>query len=648
LPLVWRLRLPQAEREGPNEASRNAGEGSAAPGRARIEPVPRSLRRAIVRTLRRAAFHLQGRRLPLVYDPRYEQGVFGVPLDPLRGEKILASLRERGVLAEDGVSTPRPASLANLLRVHTEDYLRRLEDPQTVTRILGVTVTPREAEAVVDQQRLTVGGTIQATRLALRTGGVTVHLGGGLHHAMPDAGHGFCVFNDVAVAIRRLRARGFEDPVLVVDLDLHDGNGTRAIFADDPSVHTYSLHNQHWGETAAVGSTAIALGAGVGDERYLGVLRETLPPLVASFRPGLVVYLAGTDSAEGDALGDWRLSAAGLLARDRIVTSLVRGEGTTSPMVVLLAGGYGRHAWRYSARYLLWLSSGREVEPPEEEALALRRFRRLGQALRGDEREDDRRPFSLTEEDLAGLVPGLSSPPRFLGYLTRHAVELLLESSGILAQLRARGYRRLRVDLEARSGLAHTLRVVSDEGADEVLVELRAERSRGAVPGMETILLEWLLLQNPRGEFSLRRPRLPGQQHPGLGLLRDIMGWLVVVCEERGLDGIFFTAAHYHIAMQSRRLVRPLDPVDEARLEGFAAALSGLSLADATAAVAEGRVLDTRTGAPAEWTPIPTVLPVSERLRDRVTGPTYEAAVSREQAHFSFRLASSTLAPGDP
>jgi acetoin utilization deacetylase AcuC-like enzyme len=606
--------------------------------------VPRALRRAVVRALRRAAFRLRGRQLPLVYDPRYERGVFGVPLDPLRGEKILASLRERGALAGDGVSAPRPVSLANLLRVHTEDYLRRLESAETVTRILGVSVTPRQAEAAVDYQRLTVGGTIQATRLALRSGGVAVHLGGGFHHAMPDAGLGFCVFNDVAVAIRRLRARGYEEPVLVVDLDLHDGNGTRAIFADDPSVHTYSLHNQHWGETAAVASTAVALGTDVADERYLEALRETLPPVFASFRPRLVFYLAGTDLAEGDTLGDWRLSAAGLLERDRIVTSLARSEGATSPMVVLLAGGYGSHAWRYSARYLLWLVTGREIEPPEDEALTLRRFRRLGQALRADEREGDRQPFTLTEEDLADLVPGLSPPPRFLGYLTRHAVELLLESSGVLAQLRSRGYGRLRVDLETRSGLAHTLRVVSDGGAEEVLVELRAERSRRAVPGMETILLEWLLLQNPRGEFSARRPRLPGQQHPGLGLLRDIMGWLVVVCEERGLDGIFFTAAHYHIAMQSRRLVRPLDPVDEARLEAFAEALSGLSLAAAAAAVAEGRVLDAATGAPAEWRPIPTVLPVSERLRARVTGPAYEAAVVRERARFFFRRAASTLA----
>ena len=159
------------------------------------------------------------------------------------------------------------------------------------------------------------------------------------------------------------------------------------------------------------------------------------------------------------------------------------------------------------------------------------------------------------------------------------------------------------------------------------------------------IVVEWLLLQNPRGEFSLRRPRLPGQQHPGLGLLRDIMGWLVVVCEQRGLDGIFFTAAHYHIAMQSRRLVRPIDPVDEARLEAFADALAGMSLADATAALSEGRVLDAATGAPTEWAPIPTVLPVSERLRARIGGPAYDAAVARERGRFSFRRVAAAPAP---
>ena len=255
--------------------------------------MPRRWHRALARTARRAWFRLRARGIPLVYDSRYEQGIFGVPLDPLRGEKILASLDEAGLLAREALWKPRTASIQNLLRVHTVEYLQRAHEPETLTRICGVTMTSAEAEAGLDLQRLMTGGTIQATRLALITGATTAHLGGGFHHASADTGMAFCVLNDVAVAIRRLRARGFEDPILVVDLDVHDGNGTRAIFAEDPTVHTYSVHNEHWGPTEAVASTAIALGAKVDDETYLGVVRETLTPLVESFRPGLVVYGRG-------------------------------------------------------------------------------------------------------------------------------------------------------------------------------------------------------------------------------------------------------------------------------------------------------------------------------------------------------------------
>ncbi|HXK10865.1 MAG TPA: histone deacetylase [Vicinamibacteria bacterium] len=604
--------------------------------------------RALARAVRRSLFRIRARGIPIVHDPRYQRGLFGVPMDPLRGERVLGALEEAGLLDRDLLSEPRPASVQNLLRVHTPEYLHEVQEPDALTRILGAEVPAGEAEATIDLQRLMTGGTIQATRLALRAGGVAVHLGGGFHHAMPDSGTGFCVFNDVAVAVRRLRARGFADPVLVVDLDLHDGNGTRRVFADDPTVHTFSIHNDHWGPTEAAASTSIALGAGVEDELFLRTLRESLPPVFAAARPGLVVYVAGTDPAEDDPVGNWRLTARGLLERDRFVTALARADGGR-PMVVVLAGGYGRHAWRYTARFLLWLASGREIAPVEEEALALRRFRRLGRDLRYAEAVDDGLPFSLTEEDLGALLPGPGRASRFLGYFSRHGVELLLERAGVLPQLRARGFRALRVDLEGRDGQGQTLRILSDdERRVELLVEMRAGRSRGAIAGMEVVALEWLLLQNPREPFSERRPRLPGQQHPGLGLLRDFMGWLVVVCEAHGLDGVFFVAAHYHIAMQSRRLVRPLRPEDEARLLAIAAALEGVPLAEATSAVEEGRLVETGTGRPADWHPVATVLPVSERLHALVSGRDYEEAVIRETARFAYRLEPRDLATAAP
>jgi acetoin utilization deacetylase AcuC-like enzyme len=603
--------------------------------------------RALARAARRSFYRLRARRIPVVYDARYQRGVFGVPMDPLRSEKVLGALREAGLLRGDLLSEPRPASLQNLLRVHTPEYLQAVQEPEALGRILGVEVPPAEVEGTLDLLRLMVGGTIQATRLAVRTGGIAVHLGGGFHHATPDAGLGFCVFNDVAVAVRRLRGRGFEEPVLIVDLDLHDGNGTRRIFADDPTVHTFSIHNDHWGDTEAVASTSIALGPGVGDARFLETLREALPRVFEAVKPGLVVYVAGTDPAEDDSIGNWRLSAEGILERDRFVTSLARPEGRPCPTVVVLAGGYGRHSWRYSARYVLWLASGRSIEPADEEVLALRRFRRLRHDLRAAETIDDGLAFTLCEEDLVGLVPGSARPSRFLGFFSRHGVELVLERAGVLPQVRARGFRTLRVELDTREGYGHTLRILSEDAPGKLLVELRADRSRSAIPGMEVISLEWLLLQNPRESFSAKRPRLPGQQHPGLGLLRDFMGWLVVVCETHQLDGVYFVAAHYHVAMQSRRLVRPLLPEDEARLEAMAKALSGVPLPEATSLVEEGRLAEEKTGRPLEWRPVPTVLPVSERLRALVSGLDYEEAVAVAAPRFACRVVPRfAAAPG--
>jgi acetoin utilization deacetylase AcuC-like enzyme len=565
-----------------------------------------------------------------------------VPVDPLRGEKILAALEGAGLLAHGTLAEPRPASYQSLLRVHTEDYLQSLQDPRVLARILGVEVAARDAEAALDLQRLVAGGTIKAFRRALHGGGVGIHLGGGFHHAFADHGQGFCVFNDVAVAVQQSRARGYLGRILVIDLDLHDGNGTRAIFARDPTVHTYSIHNEDWGDREAVASTTIPVGPDVEDALFLDVLRTTLPPVFEDFRPDLVVYVAGTDVAADDALGNWRLSAEGILARDRFVADLARGRAARLPFVVVLGGGYGSHAWRYSARFLSWLAAGRVVEPPPEEELALKRYRRIEAVERRKASRRSEPFFELTADDLVGIDPTLGTPSRYMGYFTRQGLELLLERYGLLDQLRVRGFNRLRVDLATGAGVGDTLRIVCEDRAEgELLAELRVERSLGAVPGFEVLKIEWLLLQNPRAEFTARRPRLPGQEHPGLGLLRDVLGLLLLVCEKHGLDGVAFRAAHYHIAMQSRRYVHFLRPEDEARARAFTGAVQGLPLADAATAVEERRVVASDTGEAQEWPSALMLLPASQRLRDFVSGPDYEAAVERGRERLAFVLRPS-------
>ena len=235
--------------------------------------------------------------------------------------------------------------------------LHSLEDPGALTPVLGFRLDAREADRFLCFQRLTCGGTLRAARSALYRRQVMVNLGGGLHHAEADRGSGFCVFNDVAVAIRSLRRQGFDRPILVIDLDLHDGDGTRAIFADDATVHTFSIHNRDLGQANAVADTRLALGSGVEDRQYLEAVRGHLPPVFADFKPGLVFYLAGSDPGVDDKLGDWRITLDGLLARDRLVMELVRpfaGNGPTIPTVILLAGGYGPLAWRHGAALFSW------------------------------------------------------------------------------------------------------------------------------------------------------------------------------------------------------------------------------------------------------------------------------------------------------
>jgi acetoin utilization deacetylase AcuC-like enzyme len=615
---------------------------------------PRGLARALRWPARHAARALRSLRLwlsppecTILYHPDYAHETPGIPLDPLRGEKVLSFLVAEGLLRQ-GYLRARPASLERLLRVHTHEYLQALQEPQTLTRILGFPVSQREAEHALDMQRLMTGGTLGAARWALRTGGIGVNLGGGFHHARAGEGMGFCVFNDVAVAIAALRDWGFREPVLVVDLDLHDGNGTRAIFASDPAVHSYSIHRDSWGEETAAASTSVSLGPGVEDLAFLRALEDTLPPVFERHQPGFVFYLAGCDGALGDRIGDWRLGPGAILARDRFVSGLVRRPGRRVPMAVVLGGGYGESAWRHTARYLAWLLTGQAIEPPADEEMVIARFRRLGAEVPPDRaRGWETLSFRLEESDLVGLGAGMPPEQRFLGYYSRHGVELALERLSILGRLREKGFRGLSVRLDVSGSTGQTLRIVSDSsGREELLVELRVQRTRRPLPGLEVAAIEWLLLQNPRARFPEGRPPLPGQHHPGLGMLKDFLGWLVVACEALGLDGIYFAPSHYHVAVQSRRLVRFVEPRHEARMRAFLEALEGLPLHQASVHVEAGHLRNALTGAAAGWEAAPMVLPASEALKARVFGPEYEAQVAQEREGLRFTLAASARPRG--
>ncbi len=617
------------------------------PSRSPVRVAARVVRRGWRRLRRR----LRGHNVQFVYHTAYERSLPAVPLDSRRAERILAFLADEGLLDRRDLRVPRPPQVRALLRVHDADYLDALQRPDSATRVFGVPIDDAALAAVIEMQRMMVGGTIFATKLAVRERGVVVNLGGGLHHALRDEGMGFCLFNDIAVAVARLRAKGYAGRILVVDLDMHDGNGTRAIFARDPTVHTYSIHAEHWGEPEAVASTAIELGNDVEDELLLGNLLKTLPEVVEAVDPGLAIYVAGADPAADDALGSWRLTPAGMLARDRFVMEQLRGPSREVPVVVLLGGGYGDGAWRYTARLCTYLLCGRAIEPPPNEELLLQRFRRIQRTLDPTALSAEPGPSSwkLTEEDLAGILPEAPQHTRLLAAFSKHGVELMLERLGILDQLRLRGFERPEVVMDLDHPLGQRIRIFGAADRQHLLMELRVNRSSRAVPGFELLVIEWLLLQNPCAHFGPYRQPLPEQNHPGLGMLKDVFGWLVVIAEMLGLDGVYYVPASYHVAAQSRRLVRFLHPEHEAHYRAVKAAVEGLDLAEATLAVSEGRLVDEASGEPVAWEGLPMVLPVSDRLRERVFGEAYEERVAEELAVLHLRLAApAAVAPDQP
>ena len=603
-----------------------------------------SLPSAVGRTWNRLVRLFRSRNLRVVYSPLYRVDLGSTPLDVLRAERIVAFLLAFGLLSPKKVLRPEVASLWDLRLAHGRRYLEALRQPESLTEIVGMEIWPDLHRQALLAQRAAVGGTILATREALQNEETVFNLGGGFHHASRLRGKGFCIFNDVAVAIGRARHDGFSGPVLVIDLDLHDGNGTREIFAQDDSVHTLSIHNQAWDLEPALASVSVELGAEVDDVTYLAALRDHIPALISEVQPELVYYLAGTDPAADDRIGNWQITADGLLQRDRLVMSQIRSLGHRVPTVILLAGGYGNQSWRYTARFLSWLVSGRtNIEPPTTAAMTIARYRHLTHELRTsrsiaqDNKQDD---WGLTEADILGGIGVEARRSLFLGHYSHHAIELILEWTGILDRLRQMGFAHPVVDLDLDNPGGHSVRLHADSTMDELIMELRLRRDRRSIPDMQLLNLEWLLLQNPRAVFSGNQPPLPGQNHPGLGLLPDIMSLLILMSDELQLDGIIFVPSQFHLAVKVRRFLRFLEPEDEGWIRALRVPLEHLSLSQATELVDGGLLVDGLSGEPAIWRPMQMVLPISEQLHDRVEGEVYETAAASSASKHRFELVS--------
>jgi acetoin utilization deacetylase AcuC-like enzyme len=276
----------------------------------------------------------------LVYHDGYDLNL-GSHVFPSRKYRLIRDrLLADGFAEPSDFVAPQPAEDEDFLRVHDGRWITRLKQG-TLDYLELLKLEIPYSRQMVEAFWLATGGTILAARLALESG-IGFNIGGGFHHAYPDHGEGFCAINDVAVAIRRMQTEGRAARAMVVDTDVHHGNGTAAVFKGDPSVFTLSIHQLHNYPAEKPPSTVdIDLEDGAGDEEYLERLGEACQKGMKSFRPQLVMYVAGADPYHEDQLGGLSLTIEGLKARDRLVFDLAKKHG--APVAVVLAGGYAKN-----------------------------------------------------------------------------------------------------------------------------------------------------------------------------------------------------------------------------------------------------------------------------------------------------------------
>ena len=276
----------------------------------------------------------------VIYSDQYDLNLGDHVFPSSKYRLVKEKLLEEGVIKREDIVEPPPATDEDVALVHDRNYIWKLKNGKlSYVEILRMEVpySPELVKAVW----LSAGGSILAGRMALEVG-VGVNIGGGFHHAFPDHGEGFCVIHDVAIAIRRLQKDKLIERAMTVDCDVHQGNGTAAIFGGDHTVFTVSIHQENnYPYPKPPSNIDVNLPNGVQDTEYLAVLEDTLDQALAEFNPQILFYVAGADPYREDQLGGLKLTMQGLEFRDRMVFKKMREKNI--PVVVTFAGGYARH-----------------------------------------------------------------------------------------------------------------------------------------------------------------------------------------------------------------------------------------------------------------------------------------------------------------
>lgn len=577
--------------------------------------------------LYRSRAWLHRRDLGIWYDPLYRLPLSGLEasagMEPRRADYALWWLRESRTVLARNIRAPRRISYEDLARVHAPELLESLGRPEAVAHIFAVDASDVPVDEVMTTIRLACGGTLAAAREALHARVPALNLLGGFHHAGPASAGGFCPVNDVCVAIAALRTEGFTGRVAVLDLDAHPPDGIAACLARDPKKWIGSLSGSDWGLLEDVDETV--LPENTQDAPYLEALGALLSRMP---RPQLAFVIAGGDVLAGDRFGKLGLTLDGARQRDLLLATELEGV----PTVWLPGGGYSRWSWRVLAGTGMALATGSAESIPADYDPLSTQYSRIAREIQPGELSDS---SELTAEDLEEAL-GIRSHRQklLLGFYTAAGMEHALYRYGLLDQLERLGYRHFRAAFD-RAGPGERVRVYGEaDRTEHLLVEVILEKRR--VLGVEVLYVHWLSLRNPRAQFNDKRPRLPGQEVPGLGLAREAGSMLARMAIRLGLGGVVFRPAHYHTAYPARHDFAFVDPERQGRFEALVRDLGHLPLAEVTSLLDEGRVR--MNGEPYAW----EADEMAYWLRESPADP---GEVDRARLRVRFAVAPNAAAP---
>ncbi|KAA3617214.1 MAG: histone deacetylase [Calditrichaeota bacterium] len=264
--------------------------------------------------------------------------------DIFKYKRIRDKLIAQKLLKAKNILYPKPCEYSDIKKIHSAIYIRKIQDPIYVNQALKIEINTIWDNSVLEYYKAVCGGTIHAAFKAIELNKPIFNLGGGFHHAQPEKAEGFCLLNDIAIAVKRVQEETKIKRVLIVDLDYHQGNGNTLIFKNDANVFTFSIHADKWIEEEAVSNLDLLVESGISEKKYMKTVEEKLDLILEQFKPEFIFYVAGSDPYELDELADMNISREMMLKRNVYILQIA--SKLNVPVVILPGGGYGEKSWK--------------------------------------------------------------------------------------------------------------------------------------------------------------------------------------------------------------------------------------------------------------------------------------------------------------